>query len=38
MLKSLTYQKITKKKPKDRIIRDIWNIFGTEQEKKKERN
>ena len=27
-----------KKKPKDRIIRDIWNIFGTEQEKKKGRN
>ena len=37
MLKTLIYQKITKKS-KDRIIRDIWNIFGTEQEKKKERN
>ena len=27
-----------KKKIKDRIIRDIWTLFETENEKKKERN
>ena len=38
ILKSLLHQKRTKKKTKDRIIRDILKLSETEEKKKKETN
>ena len=37
-MKSLLYQKRTKKKTKDRIIRDIWKLFETEEEKEERKD